>query len=504
MRLALFVSAPRGGGAQRRLRRLAPAFPDAGLAVELVTAAGPAEDSGWDARIRHDDLGVAAGGLPGLRHRRGLRVPLALPALTRYLDEAQPDVLLSTSLPANLTALLAARRSRHRPRTMITLNLHTSARLAALGAAGRLLAPFVKDAYRQADAIVAIWSGVAEDARAFLAPAAPPEFTVCNPIDADTVRARAAAEPEIPLPRQRPLLVACGKLAPQKDFATLLHAFARLRAQRPASLLILGEGGERRRLTRLAQRLGIAADVRLPGFVENPFAVFARADLFVLSSRFEGSSNVLLEALACGCRIVSADCPSGPREILEDGRFGPLVPVGDADALAHAIGQVLDHPPDPDLLRARARFFAVDAAIDRYLAVLDRCIRARAAARFTRIPPWPIRRPLTETTDAGIDYVLGRLGMERADLFRPFAGNAAHRCRLAAMIARLGIDPHEAVTRAWPELREADLRCSRCPAVRACSEWLRQPRPAEAPPGFCPNAGLLSALRRPEPVGLTR
>lgn len=385
MRLALFVSAPRGGGAQRRLGWLAPALAASGLDVELVTAAGRAEP---ERGVRTVSLGVAAARWPWIRQRRGLWVPFALPALTRYLDEARPDVLLATSMPANLTVLAAARRSRHRPRTVITLNLHTSTRLAALGAAGRLLSPFVKAAYRQADAIVAISKGVAADARAFLAPAAPPVFTVYNPIDAGTVRGLAARPPEIPLPARRPLVVACGKLAPQKDFGTLLRAFARLRRKMPASLVILGEGPERRRLERLVRRLGLAADVRLPGFVDNPFAVFARADLFVHSSRFEGLGNVLLEALACGCRIVAADCPSGPRELLADGRYGALVPPGDPEQLADAMAAALVRPHDPEAQYRRAAEFGIARATAGYLAAIrpDRGVCAPAVEPPSGLP----------------------------------------------------------------------------------------------------------------------
>src|SRR5690606_37626457 len=133
-----------------------------------------------------------------------------------------------------------------------------------------------------------------------------------------------------------PVLVAAGRLVPQKNFPLLLAAFAQLRAQRPARLLILGEGRERPRLEAAAHELGIAADVALPGHVDNPYAAYARASLFVLSSDWEGLPTVLIEALACGCPIVATDCPSGPAEILQGGRYGSLVPMGDAAALAQA------------------------------------------------------------------------------------------------------------------------------------------------------------------------
>jgi len=139
--------------------------------------------------------------------------------------------------------------------------------------------------------------------------------------------------------------------------------------------MILGEADIayaqlRTELITLAIQLDIAADMVLPGFVPNPFAYMARAAVFVLSSAWEGFGNVIAEALACGCPVVSTDCPSGPAEILEHGKYGPLVPVGDDAALAEAICAVLNAPPDRDHLRARGAMFAAGAAADQYREVL--------------------------------------------------------------------------------------------------------------------------------------
>ena len=123
---------------------------------------------------------------------------------------------------------------------------------------------------------------------------------------------------------------------------------------------------------------GVDADFALPGFKSNPFAFMARAAVFVLSSRYEGFGNVLVEALACGCPVVSTDCPGGPREILEGGRFGELVPVGDESAMAEAILRTLDCPPDPERLIARARVFSVAAAVSAYVRVLSQAGGARS------------------------------------------------------------------------------------------------------------------------------
>jgi glycosyltransferase involved in cell wall biosynthesis len=161
-----------------------------------------------------------------------------------------------------------------------------------------------------------------------------------------------------------------GRLVPQKDFTTLIRAFARLRRVVAAKLLILGEGPERGRLNTVIRDLQLEADVELAGFAPNPFAYMRRAAAVVLSSRYEGFGNVLVEAMACGTPVVSTDCPSGPSEILEGGRYGPLVAVGDETGLADAMQRVLRHPIDPGELKARAAAFSVDVIADQYHALI--------------------------------------------------------------------------------------------------------------------------------------
>ena len=176
------------------------------------------------------------------------------------------------------------------------------------------------------------------------------------------------------------MVLSAARLAVQKDLGTMLRAFARVRARRAVRLVILGEGGERARLEDLARRLGVAEDVAMPGHVANPLAYMARAAVFALSSIYEGFGNVLVEALACGRPIVSTDCPGGPREVLDDGRYGRLVAVGDDAAFAAALEQALDVPVDAAGQRRRAADFAVEPIADRYLAVLLRRSAARAEA----------------------------------------------------------------------------------------------------------------------------
>jgi glycosyltransferase involved in cell wall biosynthesis len=142
-------------------------------------------------------------------------------------------------------------------------------------------------------------------------------------------------------PGEPAVILALGRLVPQKDFGMLIRAFAQVRRARAARLLILGEGPERDGLAAAIAENGLQDDVQLPGWTVNPYPYMARSRLFVLSSRWEGLPTVLIEALFCGVEVVSTDCPSGPREILDGGRYGALVPVGDVDALAEAMERAL-------------------------------------------------------------------------------------------------------------------------------------------------------------------
>ena len=386
MRITLFLSALAGGGAQRRMLLLARGFAAAGHEVEIVTAGAPENvEAALPAGVRHRALASPLAGLPWLRHRRGLWVPAVWRRLAVHLRTRPPDVLLATSTPANLTALLAAAASGTGTPVVVSLNLDLEASLGR-GLGGILGLPrHVAGIYRRAAMRVAISEGVAEGWRRLAGEGAPPIRTVPNPVDLAAVARGAAAEPEPgwPVAGEGPLLLACGKLKPQKDFATLIRAAAHLARQRPLRLVILGEGEERRRLRALAAALGLGERVFMPGFVANPFAWMARASLFVLSSRFEGRSNVLLEALACGCPVVATDCPSGPREVLDGGRWGRLVPVGDAETLAAAMAAALDAPRDGPRLRARAAEFSIERAGAGYLAALAEAVE-RAAARGCR------------------------------------------------------------------------------------------------------------------------
>jgi glycosyltransferase involved in cell wall biosynthesis len=192
--------------------------------------------------------------------------------------------------------------------------------------------------------------------------------TIYNPVVTPHLHVKMAERPDHPwfLDGSTPVILAAGRLTAQKDYPTLIKAFARLNAQRPSRLIILGEGRMRKALERLVKGLDLTDHVSLPGWVENPFAFMSRASLFVLSSRFEGLPGVLVQALACGCPCVSTNCPAGPAEILQDGKFGPLVPVGDEKALADAMYGTLAQPPERHMLQQRAGYFSLERAVTAY------------------------------------------------------------------------------------------------------------------------------------------
>jgi glycosyltransferase involved in cell wall biosynthesis len=167
-----------------------------------------------------------------------------------------------------------------------------------------------------------------------------------------------------------PVIMGAGRLTAQKDFPLLIRAVARVRKQRPCRLVILGQGELRGELEALAESLGIGSEVWLAGHVANPLAFMAKASVFVLSSIWEGSPNVLTEALAVGTPAVATDCPSGPREILGGGEFGPLVPVGDLPALADAILATLNNPLPATVLRRAVAEYSSHTSARRYLEVL--------------------------------------------------------------------------------------------------------------------------------------
>jgi glycosyltransferase involved in cell wall biosynthesis len=224
--------------------------------------------------------------------------------------------------------------------------------------------------YRRADARVAVSREVADDLADLSGIDRAAFDVIYNPIPNPPPDLRTAPEAEALWRGGEVRILSAGSLKGQKNQALLLRSFARLRQRRPAHLVLIGDGPLRGALSALADRLGLAGHVSMPGFVTDPWPYYASADLFVLSSDYEGFGNVLVEAMRCGLPVVSTDCKAGPREILADGAYGLLVPVGDEAALAKAMEEALDRRPDADMLKRRAEELSGSRAGERYLDLM--------------------------------------------------------------------------------------------------------------------------------------
>ncbi len=372
--IALLVPNLEIGGAQRRMALLARAFAERGCRVDLlvVDPGGPLREE-VAPTVRLVPLDRWWTRIPIVKHKKRWQVMASAPSIIAYLRRERPQALMPTSHSACITGILAWQLARVPTRCVARIDSQPSRAPELRGT--RTQKRRLRRANRffpRADALIAISGGVGEDLVRQLGIEADRITVVHNPIMKSEIRERASAPLDHPwfAPGRPPVVLGVGRLVAQKDFATLLRAFARVRASREARLLILGEGRERRALESLSRELGVARDVSLPGFDPNPFPYMKRASVFVMSSAWEGFGHVLLEALACGCPVVSTNCPSGPSEILEAGALGPLVPVGDDDALALAVQDVLDDPPDPARLEKRIDAFSIDRIADRYLDVL--------------------------------------------------------------------------------------------------------------------------------------
>ncbi len=361
--IAIFIPSLNGGGAERVMVSLANAFARRGYAVDLVLASvqGPyLSDVSPSVRI----VDLKAG-----------RVLKALLPLARYMREERPASMLVAMTHANIIAVSAKMLARASVRLVVSERSTISVECQrARGWVARGVYALVARLYPSADAIIAVSQAAANDLVWFAGLPANAVKVIYNPFDLTLIRSRAAEPTGHPwlAPGQPPFILAIGRLCEQKDFSCLLKAFAQLRSTRKARLLILGEGELRDELEDQIVKMGLTAEeVQMPGFVANPFAYMAGCAVFVLSSRWEGLPGVLIEALAAGAPVVSTDCPSGPREILEDGRWGTLVPAGDSQALARAIEGVLSTAQSElPAGRERALFFDQNKAVDGYLNAL--------------------------------------------------------------------------------------------------------------------------------------
>jgi glycosyltransferase involved in cell wall biosynthesis len=359
--VAVYLPSLEGGGAERVALNLASALAQQSFAVDLVL---------------QNATGSYLSQVPDSLHLVDLQVfgPLSnLQSLARYLDQRRPDVLLAILDNWNLAGLAKRLTGVH---TQIIASAHNMPSLdMRLGPnfKSRVKVDLMRLSYRFTDNFVAVSQGVAAEVASILELPKSRIRVIYNPVVAPELPALAQeliAHPWF-APDAPPVILGVGRLTIQKDFPTLIRAFALIRQQCSARLMILGEGPQWQQLTDLIAELELEDAVCLAGFQDNPYAYLARSAVFAFSSAWEGFGNVIVEALAVGTPVVSTDCRSGPAEILAGGEYGRLVPVGDAPAMAAAILAVLAAPPDPGPGRRRSEDFTIAAIVAQYRELFE-------------------------------------------------------------------------------------------------------------------------------------
>lgn len=357
-RIALLLPSLAGGGAERITLALAREFVREGYRVDVVLA---------QAKGELVDEVVAGAKVVDLKAKR---LRYVLWPLRKYLRHEQPDVLLAAMWPLTGLAIVASRLAGTKVPVIVSEHNTYSQNPVNEGLAGQRLRFGLRWLLPRARAVVAVSHGVADDlVKLGLRGIAP--TVIYNPVQAPKAETRLPPDLSNWWGQGGAVkLLAVGSFKPQKDFPMLLKALSELSQVRQARLIILGEGPLRDDLERLIREYGLSDHVRLPGFIVETGAYFKMADIFVLSSAWEGLPTVLIEALACGTAVVSTACPSGPDEILSGGQYGELVPVGDEAGLAKAIERTVADMPDRQILERRAMEFSPAVAVEKYLDVL--------------------------------------------------------------------------------------------------------------------------------------
>lgn len=370
IKVSFFLQTLAKGGAEKNAIRLANDLASKGFTVEIILASGHGPlvcEVSPKVRIVNFDLSG---------------VMVSLPALVAHLRKARPDKLIAFMTHAGVVALLAKKLSGIKTEIYCSeRNVTPRSTPGFLGWKQWILRWAARFFYRQADGIFAVSRAVQEDL--FKSIKIPPQKVriLPNPVVSEDVWAMANHScPHRWLKAgQPPVILAAGRLTAQKNFSDLIMAFEIVRAKRRCRLVLLGEGELRRELKNQIQASAWMGDILLAGYQANPFSWMRRAKVFVLSSLWEGLPGVLIQAMACGTRVISTDCPGGSREILEDGKWGELVSPRNSSALAEAIHRALRNGPSREALRRRAGWYSLGRSVQLHLEALGLggCLRTK-------------------------------------------------------------------------------------------------------------------------------
>ncbi len=373
-RIAFFSYDLRIGGAEKMVVTLLPKFADAGYLVDLVLVNQGGELlSQADPRVNIVNLGKS--------HSASALFPLI-----SYLRKNSPDVLISNLTHLNNVAILARRLSGASAMLIATEHSTISLNNLAKGGKERWLVQISRLLYPSADKIIVVSAGAAKDLQETLKISAGKIGVIHNPIHPEQIR-RLKEEPvDDPWLSDKtiPLLLSVGRLAKEKNYPFMLDVFRQVTEKRKVRLMILGEGEERPVLEQMVRDLRLADVVRMPGSIRNPYPYMAHAAIMLCTSHYEGFNIALAEALACGTPVISVDCPHGPAEILDNGRYGTLIPIGEKDRMAEAIIRGLEHPetlPSPTVLQQRAEIFSVDKVFADYQRTIAGIARYRSETK---------------------------------------------------------------------------------------------------------------------------
>ncbi len=352
------------GGAEKAESSLIPEFIKMGYAVDLVLLqnSGPLLQT-LDERVRVISLNKN-------------HVSQAVPVLAAYLRRRKPDVFISSQTHLNVLAVLAREFSLWKKfRLILTETNNISLNDAAKGGRDKMLVDCARFFYPRADSVIIVSEGAAAEMIRVLKINPEKVHVIYNPLCLPEIQKSASEGSGEPWLETKicPVLLAVGRLVPQKNFSFLLDVFAQVRKEKDCRLMILGEGEERAALQQKAERLGLADSIRMPGAVLNPYACLSRSDLMLCTSLYEGFNIAIAESLACGTPVISLDCPYGPREILENGKYGTLIPMGDQMGMADAILSQLDQPVfTRSLLQSRAEDFSAVKIAQEYQNLIEK------------------------------------------------------------------------------------------------------------------------------------